>query len=236
MCAVPRARDRDPVCLVYLASGRAGEGVGVSDLPSGTVTFLFTDLEVSTRLWEEQPVEMRRGLARHDVILRDVIAAHEGHVVKGRGDGVHAVFATADDAVGAAIDGQSALHAEPWALVEPLSYGWGSMLCVAELRDGDYFGSDVNRAPRVMSVANGGQIVCTRVVEELVRDRFELVDLGEHRLRDLQSSAHLFQIDVQGGPSSFPPLRSLDSFPSNLPYGRAVSLGDSMRCGAGRAP
>ena len=115
----------------------------MSDLPSGTVTFLFTDLEVSTRLWEEQPVEMRRGLARHDLILRDVIAAHGGHVVKGTGDGVHAVFATADDAVGAAIDGQSALRAEPWALVEPLLVRMGLHARVAELRDGDYFGSDV---------------------------------------------------------------------------------------------
>jgi class 3 adenylate cyclase len=83
----------------------------MTELPSGTVTFLFTDLDVSTRLWDEQPEAMRRALARHDLILRETIAAHGGHVVKGTGDGVHAAFVTAQDAVAAAIDGQRGLQA-----------------------------------------------------------------------------------------------------------------------------
>src|SRR4029434_6625032 len=90
------------------------------ELPSGTVTFLFTDLEVSTWLWDREPDAMRAALARHDTILRDAVAAHGGQVVKGRGDGVHAVFATADGAIGAAIDAQAAMGAESWAVSEPL--------------------------------------------------------------------------------------------------------------------
>ena len=83
----------------------------MAELPSGTVTFLFTDLEVSTRLWEQEPDAMSGDLARHDAILRGVVAAHGGHVVKGTGDGIHAVFATAEAALGAAIDSQLALVA-----------------------------------------------------------------------------------------------------------------------------
>jgi predicted ATPase/class 3 adenylate cyclase len=194
-------------------------------LPTGTVTFLFTDLEVSTRLWDEEPDAMREALARHDAILRDAIALRGGSVVKGTGDGVHAAFVTADDAVRAAVDGQLALQGEPWDVSEPLRVRMGIHAGVAELRAGDYFGPEVNRAARVMAVAHGGQIVCTRVVEELVRDRFELLDLGEHRLRDLHSSVQLFQVEVPGVPGRFPPLRSLDAYRSNLPYESSSFIG-----------
>ena len=93
----------------------------MAELPSGTVTFLFTDLEVSTRLWEEEPEAMSDALARHDELLRSAVAVHEGHVVKGRGDGIHAVFATAHDALAAAITAQQGLVSEPWSVSEPLS-------------------------------------------------------------------------------------------------------------------
>jgi predicted ATPase/class 3 adenylate cyclase len=200
-------------------------------LPTGTVTFLFTDLEVSTRLWDDEPDAMRGALARHDEILRDVIASHGGSVVKGTGDGVHAAFVTAHDAVGAAVDGQLALHGERWDVSEPLRVRMGIHAGVAELRAGDYFGSEVNRAARVMAVAHGGQIVCTRVVEELVRERFELLDLGEHRLRDLHSSVQLFQVEVPGVPGRFPPLRSLDAYRSNLPYESSSFIGREAELG-----
>jgi predicted ATPase/class 3 adenylate cyclase len=204
----------------------------MSALPTGTVTFLFTDLEVSTRLWDEEPDAMRAALARHDEILRDVIVAHGGSVVKGTGDGVHAAFVTADDAVAAAVDAQLALHGESWDVSGPLRVRIGIHAGVAELRAGDYFGSEVNRAARVMAVAHGGQIVCTRVVEELVRDRFELVDLGEHRLRDLHSSVQLFQVEVSGVSGRFPPLRSLDAYRSNLPYESSTFIGREYELGA----
>ncbi len=128
----------------------------MAELPSGTVTFLFTDLEVSTRLWDEEPDAMRGALARHDELLREVIEGRDGHVVKGRGDGVHAVFATVDDAVVAAIEAQRAIGAEPWSVSEPLHVRIGIHTGVAELRDGDYFGSSVNRAARLQAVAHGG--------------------------------------------------------------------------------
>jgi predicted ATPase/class 3 adenylate cyclase len=201
----------------------------VAELPSGTVTFLFTDLEVSTRLWEQEPDAMRGALARHDAILRDAVAAHSGHVVKGTGDGVHAVFATADAAVAAAIDGQLAVHAEPWSVSEPLRVRMGIHTGVAELRDGDYFGPSVNRAARLMSAAHGGQIVVSLVTEELVRDALPdgaaLEDLGEHRLRDVGRPEQVFQIRYAGSRGEFPPLRSLDQLPGKLPVSLTSFVG-----------
>src|SRR6478672_3321333 len=108
------------------------------DLPTGTVTFLFTDLEGSTRLWEEQPGAMARALPRHDEILRDAVEAHHGSIVKSTGDGVHAVFAAAPDAVAAAIDAQLALTGEEWPDGLPLRVRMGIHTGEAELRDGDY--------------------------------------------------------------------------------------------------
>src|SRR5262245_42191195 len=113
----------------------------MAELPSGTVTFVFTDLEVSTRLWDQEPDAMRDALERHDVILREATARHEGHVVKGRGDGVHAVFSTAEAALRAAIDAQVTFEAERWTVSEPLRVRIGIHTGVAELRDSDYFGS-----------------------------------------------------------------------------------------------
>ena len=127
------------------------------DPPVGTVTFLFTDLEGSTRLWREHPDAMQPALARHDAILRDTIAAHDGHLVKATGDGAHAVFGNASDAVAAAITAQLALAAENWPLPEPLRVRMGIHSGTAEVRDGDYFGTTVNRAARLMGIAHGGQ-------------------------------------------------------------------------------
>jgi class 3 adenylate cyclase len=128
----------------------------VSDLPAGTVTFLFTDIEGSTRLWREQPEQMKAALARHDSLLREVIESRRGNVVKTTGDGVHAVFSMADDAVNAAVEAQRAIAAEPWPLPEALGVRIGMHSGPADLRDGDYFGTAVNRAARIMSVAHGG--------------------------------------------------------------------------------
>ena len=193
----------------------------MAELPSGTVTFLFTDLEVSTRLWDQEPDVMRAALARHDELLREGVAAYGGRVVKGRGDGVHAVFATADAAVRAAIDCELALNAEPWTVSEPLRARMGIHTGVAELRDGDYFGSAVNRAARLEAIAHGGQILCSQATRELARDVLAegvvFVDLGEHRLRDLSCAERVFQVHAPGLPSGFAPLASVDAFPGNLP-------------------
>jgi predicted ATPase/class 3 adenylate cyclase len=193
----------------------------MADLPSGTVTFFFTDLEVSTRLWDQEPDAMRAALARHDTILREAVATYGGQVVKGRGDGVHAVFATADAAVRAAVDAQLAIGAEAWEVSEPLRVRIGIHSGVAELRDGDYFGAAVNRAARLEAVAHGGQILCSQSTADLARDSLpravDLIDLGEHTLRDLSRPERVFQVSTSGLAGSFAPLQSLGAFPGNLP-------------------
>ena len=191
------------------------------ELPSGTVTFLFTDVAGSTRLWEEHPDAMRDTLARHDVLFREAIEAHGGYVVKTTGDGFHATFATADAGVVAAVAAQRALESEDWPLPEPLRVRMGLHTGAASLRDGDYFGSAVNRAARLEAIAHGGQVVCSQAAADLARDTLTegvaLVDLGEHRLRDLSRPERVFQVNAPGLVDTFARLRTLDAFPSNLP-------------------
>ena len=192
----------------------------MAELPTGTVTFLFTDLEGSTRLWEAHPEEMRGALARHDAILREAVEANRGHVVKTTGDGLHAVFSVAGDAVAAAVDGQLGLAAEPWAAAPALRVRIGVHTGAAEERGGDYYGPAVNRAARVAAAAHGGQIVVSHATEELVRDvlpsKVGVIDLGEHRLRDLSRAERIFQLTHPDLAVDFPPLRSLDRYRTNL--------------------
>ena len=190
------------------------------ELPTGTVTFLFTDLEGSTRLWEEHPDAMRAALARHDEILREAVEKHEGHVVKTTGDGLHAAFAVATDAATAAVEAQRALLVEEWALPEPLRVRMGLHTGTAEIRDADYYGTAVNRAARVSAAAHGGQILMSATTSDLVRDDLPsdamLRDLGEHRLRDLARAEHVFQLSAPGLEVEFPTLRSSDEPLGNL--------------------
>jgi len=193
----------------------------MAELPSGTVTFLFTDLEGSTRLWEVHPEAMRGALARHDEILRAAVEQWDGQVVKTTGDGLHAVFATAGDAMEAARVAQLALASEPWGATGPLRVRMGVHTGVAELRGGDYFGSALNRAARVMAIGSGGQVLVSNVTAELVgealRGEVRLVDLGEYRLRDLSRPERVFQLMGPGLVEEFPTLRSIDVLPTNLP-------------------
>jgi len=201
----------------------------MAELPSGTVTILFTDLESSTRLWEQHGDSMPDALARHDAIMRATIDSHDGHVVKTTGDGVHAVFARASDALSAANAARLALETETWAIAGGLRVRMGIHTTEAALRDGDYFGSGVNRAARLMAIANGGQIVCSQTTADLVRDQLEdgltLVDLGEHRLRDLSRAERVFQLSGAGLTAEFPPLHSLDAYPTNLPAQLSTFIG-----------
>ena len=188
------------------------------ELPTGTVTFLFTDLEGSTRLWQEHPEAMKVAAARHDELLRDAIERHSGYVVKTTGDGFHAAFGAAHDAVDAAVAGQLAMGAEGWGATGALVVRMGVHTGPAELRDGDYYGTAVNRAARLMSVAHGGQIVVSLATEELVQERgVELLDLGEHVLKDLSRAERVFQVVHPDLRSDFPVIRSLDALPGNLP-------------------
>ena len=193
----------------------------MSELPTGTVTFLFTDLERSTRLWEEQPDAMRAALARHDELLRDAVARHGGVVIKGTGDGVHAVFATADAAVAASIAAQQRVLAEDWGPVGSLRVRMGLHTGVAEERDGDYFGPALNRAARLMGVAHGGQVLCSQTTADLLRDALPapagLVELGAHQLRDLDRPEVVFQVTHPELASAFPPLSTTGTRAGNLP-------------------
>jgi predicted ATPase/class 3 adenylate cyclase len=206
----------------------------MADLPTGTVTFLFTDLEGSTRLWEQFPDAMKEALARHDEILRDAIAAHDGHIVKMTGDGAHAVFADATHAVRAAVEAQQALTREQWGEPGELRVRMGLHTGPAEARDGDYYGTAVNKAARLMSAANGGQILVSLATEELVRDvvpdDLQLEDLGEHRLRDLSHPERVYQLAAPDLRRDRRRLRTLDAYRGNLPLqstsfvGRDVEL------------
>ena len=193
----------------------------VSPLPQGTVTFLFTGIEGSTRLWQEHPEQMRLALARHDQLLRAAVEQHHGCIVKTTSDGVCAVFAAASDAVAAVLAAQCSLQAEPWGLETPLRVRMGLDTGVAEERDGDYYGSAVNRTARLMSAGCGGQVLISAATHELVRDHLpkgaELRDLGSARLRDLARAEQVHQLVHPDLLADFPPLRSLETLPNNLP-------------------
>lgn len=160
--------------------------------PSGTVTFLFTDIEGSTALWDRQPKAMRAALERHDAILREAIAAAGGHVFKTVGDAFCAAFATAQGALEGALAAQRAILAEDWAAIDPglPCARTGIHSGVAAERGGDYFGPPVNRVARIEAAGHGGQILLSLATQQLVREDLpegcRLVELGTHRLRDLQ--------------------------------------------------
>jgi Adenylate cyclase, family 3 (some proteins contain HAMP domain) len=139
-------------------------------LPVGTVTFLFTDIVGSTTLWEAQRDAMRISLARHDVLLRRCIEHHGGYVVKTTGDGFHAAFGNASDAIEAAIAGQKAMHAEPWSEAAPIRVRMALHTGAAELRDRDYYGPTVNRAARLAALGHGGQTLLSQVSHDLCRE------------------------------------------------------------------
>src|SRR6188474_2146387 len=201
----------------------------MADLPSGTVTFLFTDIEGSTTRWEHQPEAMRVALARHDALIRAAIAEHDGQVVKTMGDAFHAVFVRAPDAVATALDAQRRLQAEPWGEIGPIRVRMAVHTGTAEERDGDYYGPPLNRAARLTSTGHGGQILVSQATYELVRDGppdgITFVDLGEHRLKDLIRPERVFQLAGTGIPFDFPSLTSLNVRPHNLPLQTTPLLG-----------
>ena len=141
----------------------------MAELPSGTVTFLLTDVEGSTALWEEAPEAMRAALARHDILIRAAIVEHGGHVVKTMGDGFHAAFARAPDALAAALDAQRRLAAEPWGEVGPLRVRMAVHTGVAELRDGDYYRPTMNGLARLVKATAGRQILASEATLQLAQ-------------------------------------------------------------------
>lgn len=193
------------------------------EMPSGNITFLFTDVEGSTRLWEEGAEAMRMAMRRHDALIEDAVTHDAGNIVRprGEGDSRFAVFTRATDAVSAARDIQQALASEAWDTPRPLRVRMALHTGEATLNSGDYYGSDVNRCARMRALASAGQTLLSQTTYDLVRDappaQVTLRDLGEHRLKDLQRPEHLYQVDVAGLQADFPSLPSVDAFPNNLP-------------------
>jgi predicted ATPase/class 3 adenylate cyclase len=189
--------------------------------PSGTVTFLLTDLEGSTRLWEQDPDAMKAAMARHDDLLEKTIAGNRGFVFARMGDGMAAAFGSAKDAVLAADRIQTSLAEEPWDTPRPLRARIGLHTDEGVVVNDNYASQPVNRCSRLMTAAHGGQIVLSGATEVLMRGQLPegigLHDLGEHRLRDLGHPIKIFQLSRDGDREDFPPLRTLESFPGNLP-------------------
>jgi predicted ATPase/class 3 adenylate cyclase/DNA-binding XRE family transcriptional regulator len=199
------------------------------DLPTGTATFLFTDIEGSTARWEQQPAAMRAALARHDAILRTAIGDHAGVVVKHTGDGMLAAFVLADDALQAALTAQRAIGRADWSSIGGLGVRMALHSGAAELRDGDYYGPALNRAARILAAGHGGQILLSLASAELLRDRLpaaiQIRDLGVYRLKDLAQPEQILQAVVPDLLAEFPPLRTLDARRHNLPAQATALIG-----------
>ncbi len=200
-------------------------------IPSGTVTLLFTDIEGSTRLWEAEPAAMALALRRHDDLLRQAIEQASGYVFKTVGDAFCAAFADARSALAAVLTVQQSLSSEPWPTSRPIRVRMSLHTGVCEERDGDYFGPVVNRAARLEAVAHGGQVLLSGATAELLSgslpDGVSLTDLGLHRLKDLGRPEQVFQLRAGFLAAEFPPLGSLDNpeLPNNLPCVLSAFIG-----------
>ncbi|HEU5433986.1 MAG TPA: adenylate/guanylate cyclase domain-containing protein, partial [Thermomicrobiales bacterium] len=190
-------------------------------MPSGDVTFLFTDIEGSTRRWERQREAMLVAVERHLALLRAAVEANDGVLFKTIGDAIQAAFPTAPAALAAAIAAQRAIAAEAWGDLAPLQVRMALHTGRAAPRDGDYLAPCLNRLARLLATGFGGQVVLTQATRQLVRDELppdvSLRDLGLHRLRDLLEPEQVFQVVAPGLADDFPPLKSLDRQPHNLP-------------------
>ncbi|HZO58826.1 MAG TPA: adenylate/guanylate cyclase domain-containing protein [Solirubrobacterales bacterium] len=177
---------------------------------SRTLTFLFTDIEGSTRLWEQHQKAMKLALERHDAIMRTAVESSRGQVVKTIGDGFMAVFDSAVDGVCACLGAQQDLVSEPWGETGPLRVRMGLHAGEAAAREGDYFGPTLNRTARIMSAGHGGQVLLSAAAAALVVDQLPdgaaLQDLGEHQLKGLGRAERVFQLTHPNLQDSFPPL------------------------------
>jgi predicted ATPase/class 3 adenylate cyclase len=197
----------------------------ISMLPSGTVTFLFTDIEGSTRLWQEQPEAMSLAHARHDTILRAAIESNNGYIFQVVGDSFSAAFNNAMDGLRAALSAQRVVQTEPWGETIAIKVRMGLHTGAAEIRvdhSGNYDGyTTIAFTQRVMSVAYGGQVLLSQTTHDLVQNdlpqNIALQDIGEHRLKDLPAPLRLYQLVAPDLQQRFPPIQSLYALPNNLP-------------------
>ncbi len=194
----------------------------MADLPTGMVTFLFTDIEGSTPLWEREPAQMRLALAHHDAIVRTAIAAQGGHTFKTIGDAFQAAFALPAQAVAAALAAQRALAAQPWETSAPIRVRMGVHVGPAVAEGNDYTTTHtLNRVARIMAAGHGGQILLSGEVADLVRRELPadvtVRDMGKQRMKGLTQQEHLFQVVAPDLPAAFPLLKTMDTFRTNLP-------------------
>ncbi len=201
----------------------------MSGPPTGTVTFLFTDIEGSTQLWERNPEAMRPVLERHNALLQAAIQAHNGHVFKTIGDAFCAVFAAPAEALQAALSAQRALHTESWPADLPLRVRMALHTGTVEESRGDYFGPPLNRVARLLAIGHGGQVLLSEAAEGLASgllpEGASLRDMGLHRLKDLQQPEHVWQLCHPDLPDDFLPLRSLSPETTNLPVQATSFIG-----------
>ncbi|MBV8333341.1 MAG: adenylate/guanylate cyclase domain-containing protein, partial [Candidatus Eremiobacteraeota bacterium] len=190
-------------------------------LPSGTVTFLFTDIEGSTQRWDRDRAAMQEAVRRHDTILRAAIEGGNGRVFKTIGDAFCAVFARAEEGVAAAVGAQRELAKEDFSAVDGVRVRMALHTGTADEREGDYYGPTLNRVARLLSIGHGGQILITRVTADLLRGHLvpgvSAHDMGLHKLKDLSDAELVHQLLVEGLEQEFPPLRSSGATPNNLP-------------------
>src|SRR5712691_4131809 len=191
------------------------------DLPIGTVTLLFTDIEGSTHLLQQLGERYADMLAECRQLLRSAFHQWKGYEVDTQGDAFFVAFARASDAVAAAVDGQRALANHPWPEGVTVRVRMGMHTGEPLLASEGYVGLDVHWAARIMSAGYGGQVLLSQTTRDLVEhalpEEVSLRDVGAHRLKDLQQPSHLFQLVIAGLPAGFPPLKTLDTYPNNLP-------------------
>jgi len=205
-------------------------------LPTGTVTFLFTDMEGSTRLLQQLDEKYTAVLRQVQQLLREASETHAGTVVDDQGDAFFVAFPSAVEAVSAAVQAQRALNAQAWTDGVSVRVRMGLHTGEARVAGGDYVGLDVHRAARIAAAAHGGQVLLSQTTYDLVEsdlpEGVTVRDLGEHRLKDLRRPKRLFQLVIAGLPAEFPALKSLNVSPNNLPLqltsfvGRAQELGE----------
>lgn len=200
----------------------------MDELPTGTVTFFFTDVEGSTRMLQALGEQWPRMLEEHNLLLREAISEAGGIALRTEGDAFFAVFRSASAAVSAATAAQRALAAHPWPPGGTIRVRMGIHTGEGTVGGDDYVGLDVHRAARIGATGHGGQILLSLTTSELVRTGLPiglgLRDLGEHRLKDLARPERIFQLIIEGLPAEFPPIRSLET-PTNLPAQRTSFIG-----------
>jgi predicted ATPase/class 3 adenylate cyclase len=201
------------------------------DLPVGTVSFLFSDIEGSTRMLQELGDAFRPMLERHNEIIHESSGTHGGRIVKNEGDGFFIAFQSAVDAVASAVDIQRRLAAEDWGTPSGVKVRIGVHTGEGKLGGSDYVGIDVHRAARIGDCGHGGQTLLSeataRLTEYALPADTRLQDLGSHKLRDLSHDEHIWQLDIPGLPTEFPPLRTLTTSRGNLPVRDLTLVGRS---------